>query len=157
MPKNVNDLRVKYPYIAPWNKRLGAFDAYIESQLIYAEEEGAPTNAIYRGQDGTWALADDVTNPDARADLGLPELPKAPLGLGDVINGGIIIAHRVLPGADGQGRWAVVLVFRRENVSQRFVVAQIPTGRHVTSWDSAGYFAVLSDAVIRFERGHPFP
>lgn len=109
--------------------------------------------------DGTWCRwsACHAAGTGIVCPSGCPESESsipgpAPLKLGDEINGGIIIAYRVLPGPDGAGRWAAIMVFRREETAERYVVAQIPTGRRLTSWALGNHFRSLWDAVHAFER-----
>jgi hypothetical protein len=59
-----------YPWIWRWGRLLGSFSYYIENEVKRAREDGAPQNAIYRRNDGTWATTDDVTSEDTRRQLG---------------------------------------------------------------------------------------
>jgi len=47
-------LREKYKEIVKWGHELRSFDYYIDNQVLHAEADGAPVNATYKGQDGTW-------------------------------------------------------------------------------------------------------
>lgn len=60
---------MEYPYIQAWGERLGSYQYYINDQIAKARESHAPANAIYQRQDGSWATADEVTEPTTRAYL----------------------------------------------------------------------------------------
>lgn len=52
-------LKTKYPYIVAWGQMMNSFGDYIEGQLIQAEADNAPTDAIYKRADGSWSVATD--------------------------------------------------------------------------------------------------
>ena len=62
-----------YPYIVAWGRYLGSFDYYIALQIELANEDGAPADAIYKKDDGTWAtfggIKDDYTKRQVEARL----------------------------------------------------------------------------------------
>jgi hypothetical protein len=72
---NAQELRSKYPYIVRWGRMMGSYDYYIDNQCAQAEEDKAPTNAIYKRSDG-WRTTDGITNEQTRHTLGLEPLPK---------------------------------------------------------------------------------
>jgi hypothetical protein len=51
----------KYPYIRVWGEYLGSFSYYIEAQKAEAERDNAPGTALYKGEDGTWVLVENVS------------------------------------------------------------------------------------------------
>lgn len=108
--------------------------------------------------DGEWcrwsachAAAPDIVCPNGcpGSDSSVPGL--GPLGLGDKINGGIIIAYRSVRPQLGPKAWAAVLVFRLDNAADRYVVTEVPTDRHVTAWAPGLYFRDIAEAVKAFE------
>jgi hypothetical protein len=63
----VKDLNAKdYACIRAWGKMMGSYRYYIQSQISLARAEGAPDDAIYRRQDGTWARLREVENSDTK-------------------------------------------------------------------------------------------
>jgi hypothetical protein len=71
-----------YDYIEKWGRYMGSSEEYIAAEIARAVQENAPKDAIYasHGSDGHkpedgWRTADDVTNPQVRAFLGLPPAP----------------------------------------------------------------------------------
>lgn len=54
----MNELKKKYPFMYIWNKQMGSYDYYIENVLHNANKDGAPTNAVYQKDDGTWVTLD---------------------------------------------------------------------------------------------------
>lgn len=59
-------LRAKYPCIVRWGRELLSYDYYINNQVWEADADNAPTDAIYKGQDGKWSLARDIKSPELR-------------------------------------------------------------------------------------------
>lgn len=49
----------KYPLIEAWGLMMGSYRYYREGEIAKAVAEKAPKDAIYRQQDGTWAVADE--------------------------------------------------------------------------------------------------
>lgn len=65
-----------YKLIEFWCLRLGSFRDFTLAQQKAAAYDGAPLDAIYRRDDGSWATIKDVDNPDvlsAALRLGLIE------------------------------------------------------------------------------------
>ena len=50
----------RYKTIVRWGKNLDSKDYYIEDQVAQAVEDNAPQTAIYKKQDGSWAVAEDI-------------------------------------------------------------------------------------------------
>jgi hypothetical protein len=46
----------EYKAIVRWGKLLGSFPYYIKAEQEQAAKENAPLDAIFRRDDGTWAL-----------------------------------------------------------------------------------------------------
>lgn len=46
----------KYPYIVAWGQLLGSYGYYIEKQCRTAEKDNAPSDSIFRNDDGTWRI-----------------------------------------------------------------------------------------------------
>lgn len=71
--------RTTHPAIIIWGHFLGSFKYYIDGQIEQAQRDGAPRDAIYRRQDGTWATMAGVKNQDffAYAAARFPELLTA--------------------------------------------------------------------------------
>lgn len=53
-----------YCYIRAWERLMGGFPYYIEMQLAKARKEHAPQTAIFRRDDGTWALVQEIRFED---------------------------------------------------------------------------------------------
>lgn len=51
-----------YVYIRAWGQMLGSNQSYIDDEVGRARADGAPSNATYRRQDGTWSCFTDVTS-----------------------------------------------------------------------------------------------
>lgn len=68
-------LKAKYPYIYKWGKYLGSYNYYILNEMLGAENDKAPENAISK-TGGKWDTVDDIKNPRVRQALGLPKLPE---------------------------------------------------------------------------------
>lgn len=49
-----------YKYIRAWGKMSGSFPYYISGEVEKARRDNAPDTAIYRRQDGTWAVFEDI-------------------------------------------------------------------------------------------------
>lgn len=69
MDKTTKQLREKYKCIVRWCKELQSFDYYINDEVHRAETDNAPVDAIYKKDDGTWAIASEVSSPELRARL----------------------------------------------------------------------------------------
>jgi hypothetical protein len=54
---------MEYLMIRAWGKYMGSYAYYIRDQIATAKEDKAPTNAIYKKDDGTWATIEDVKGP----------------------------------------------------------------------------------------------
>jgi hypothetical protein len=68
-----------YPYIVAWGRMMGSHRPYIRQQVEQARADGAPPNAIYRRDDGTWAITEEILRGDTRRQLGLdPLVPRQP-------------------------------------------------------------------------------
>tara|TARA_R110002020_G_scaffold52296_5_gene147131 strand:+ start:160 stop:414 length:255 start_codon:yes stop_codon:yes gene_type:complete len=52
----------KYPYIYGWGRMMGSQGWYIKNQLLLAKEDNAPSDAIYRNDDGTWSVLSEVVS-----------------------------------------------------------------------------------------------
>ncbi|MEB3023034.1 MULTISPECIES: hypothetical protein [Mycolicibacter] len=63
-----------YQYIRRWGRHMGSLDYYINDEIERARTDGAPANAIFRRDDGTWRTTDDITDPVLRKQFGLPDL-----------------------------------------------------------------------------------
>lgn len=50
----------RYPEIRKWGNELGSFNYYIENQQLQAEADGAPSDAVYRRDNGTWATRSEI-------------------------------------------------------------------------------------------------
>lgn len=67
-----------YKHVAAWGDFLSSFAYYIKDQQQKASDDGAPVDAIYKRDDGSWAVIGDVhpsTIVDMRSTLeryGLP-------------------------------------------------------------------------------------
>ena len=55
-----------YLAIQAWGRQLGSFAYYRRQQQELAAQEGAPTNAIYKGAEGVWHTVEDIQNPDTK-------------------------------------------------------------------------------------------
>lgn len=58
----------QYKHIRAWGKMLQSYDYYIEAQQEQAAEDGAPLDATFKGQDGTWRRASEA-HPETQKDL----------------------------------------------------------------------------------------
>ena len=64
-----------YPYIRKWGAILGSNPEFIRDEVEHAKKTNAPSNAVYWSiSDRCWRTTVDITNPNAREELGL--LPK---------------------------------------------------------------------------------
>lgn len=53
---------MKYLYIRAWGKVLNSFPWYVEREVEKAKSENAHETAIYRRDDGSWAVFEDIEN-----------------------------------------------------------------------------------------------
>jgi hypothetical protein len=67
-----------YPYIRAWGQLIGYPESRIREQVELAQSEGAPANAVYRNEDGSWTTTEDITAPHTRWQLGLAPLAAGP-------------------------------------------------------------------------------
>ena len=58
-----------YLYIRAWGTALGSFLYYIEDQVEKARRDHAPETAIYRRQDGSWAVFEEIAAEDVKAHI----------------------------------------------------------------------------------------
>lgn len=63
----------EYHWIRKWGEYLLSKNYYIKDQQKLAAEDGAPLNAIFKKEDGTWETTDGITSEVTRYYLGLPE------------------------------------------------------------------------------------
>lgn len=56
----------EYTCISRWGQRLGSFPYYIRAQQELAAKDRAPITAIYKMQNGEWAVAEDITSAHIR-------------------------------------------------------------------------------------------
>lgn len=56
-----------YSYIRAWGQMLGSFRYFIDGEVEKARASNAPATAIYRKQDGSWAVFEDIQNDETRA------------------------------------------------------------------------------------------
>ena len=61
------ELAEKYHYIVRWGKMSGSMQYYIKRELERAEEDSAPTNAVYKSEDGSWHTTDDIPSDNTYA------------------------------------------------------------------------------------------
>lgn len=65
MPKKASPpAPTDYRGIAAWGQAMRSFSYYVRQQQERALQEGAPLDAIYRKEDGTWATAGDIKNKE---------------------------------------------------------------------------------------------
>jgi hypothetical protein len=58
---SIEQLRKKYKYIVAWGIYTGSFGYYIDEQLLRAEADSAPANALYKGSiSGVWVTFDEA-------------------------------------------------------------------------------------------------
>lgn len=55
-----------YVMIRAWGQFMGSYAYSTRAELATAHEDKAPTNAIYKREDGTWATIDDVKSSITR-------------------------------------------------------------------------------------------
>ena len=68
--KVTRNLAKQFPYIVAWSEYIGSHSYYINAQLELANEEHAPSNAIYKSvDDGTWHTVDKVASEVTRSIL----------------------------------------------------------------------------------------
>lgn len=56
----------KYSYIVKWGKYMQSFEYYIINQCYTAQTDNAPTNAIFKNDDGTWSTFDQINSQSTR-------------------------------------------------------------------------------------------
>lgn len=56
--KQIAKLREKFPHIVRWSRMMQSFDYYIDNQVVEAEADNAPTDAIYKTGDSWRTLRD---------------------------------------------------------------------------------------------------
>lgn len=59
-----------YYHLRAWCQMMGSDVAYTRRQIEAARADGAPRDAIYKREDGTWAAFSDVTAPETRVKIG---------------------------------------------------------------------------------------
>lgn len=72
--RTIKNLSTKFPYILAWGRMLGSRDYYIANELIEAQQDNAPKDALYQREDSTWSRAENLA-ADALEMLE-PYLPK---------------------------------------------------------------------------------
>lgn len=50
-----------YAYIQAWGRMLRSFPYYVKGEVEKARRDGAPETAIYRREDGTWAVFEEIS------------------------------------------------------------------------------------------------
>lgn len=55
---NIERLKSRFPYVYAWGRKMGSYGYYIEKQMLKAEEDNAPKNAIFKRDSGEWATTD---------------------------------------------------------------------------------------------------
>lgn len=53
---------MKYLYVRAWGKMLNSYPWYVEREVEKAKTDNAPETAIYRRDDGKWAVFEDIEN-----------------------------------------------------------------------------------------------
>jgi hypothetical protein len=67
-----------YPYIHRWGQMMGSGTYYIDQNVRKAKETGAPRNAVYPHDDGTWATTDDIKRKSTRRMMDLEPITPIP-------------------------------------------------------------------------------
>ena len=57
---------MKYLYVRAWGKLLNSYPWYVEREVEKAKSENASETAIYRREDGSWAVFGDIENEAAK-------------------------------------------------------------------------------------------
>jgi len=60
---------IKHKYIVAWGKYVDSRDYYIKDQLVLAEIDNAPENALFKRASGEWATLDSIEDPNLAAAL----------------------------------------------------------------------------------------
>lgn len=60
-----------YKYIRAWGQSLRSRPYYIENEVAKARQAKAPQTAIYRRQDGSWAVFDDIQRADTKSQIAI--------------------------------------------------------------------------------------
>ena len=55
-----------YILIRAWGQYMGSQHYYVRDMVAIAHEDKAPTNAIFKRDDGSWAKVDDIKNRTTR-------------------------------------------------------------------------------------------
>lgn len=61
----------RYTFIQRYGEMLGRPNYQIYAEQDQALKDGAPTNAVFRRVDGSWAVTEEVVDLDSRKYLGL--------------------------------------------------------------------------------------
>lgn len=58
------DTRLNYIYIRAYGVHQRLYPYVIRAEIATAKEDKAPTNAIFKRDDGTWATIEDIKGPE---------------------------------------------------------------------------------------------
>lgn len=58
-----------YIMIRAWGKLMSSMPYYIRDQIAIAHEDKAPTNAIYKNDDGVWMTVSDIKSKLTRVQV----------------------------------------------------------------------------------------
>ncbi len=61
----------EYKWIRKWGEMFSYPAYYTENALMVARRDGAPQNAIYKDDRGSWVTTDDISSLTMRKNLGL--------------------------------------------------------------------------------------